>query len=166
MCSLCAARQASRVAWFMGHYFAMSRFRRPPPEGDVRRLKPRAPGPGLERILADMAALFERDLDNVARGLYPLPRDHDGSLAEGLSMSRASLPMCRCRRRAGASGGRQVRTRCAPIVPDYFVQNFHYQTGGYLTRESARLYDTQVEVLFSGTANAMRRQCLPPSRIP
>jgi ubiquinone/menaquinone biosynthesis C-methylase UbiE len=47
-------------------------------------------------------------------------------------------------------------------LPAYFVQNFHYQTGGYLTRDSARLYDTQVEVLFSGTANAMRRQCLPP----
>src|SRR4029079_8093966 len=35
--------------------------------------------------------------------------------------------------------------------------------GGYLTPESARLYDMQVEVLFSGTANAMRRQCLVPA---
>ena len=31
-----------------------------------------------------------------------------------------------------------------------------------MTDESARRYDTQVEVLFSGTANAMRRQALPP----
>src|SRR5207302_4059500 len=31
-----------------------------------------------------------------------------------------------------------------------------------MTRESARRYDTQVEVLLSGSANAIRRQALPP----
>ena len=159
-----AARQASRVAWFMGHYFATARYRRARPEGDVRRLKPRAPGPGLERILADMAALFERDLDNVERGLYPLPRDHDGSLREMLSTSRlffADVPLSAARR--AERRGSEVRDEVSRgTLPAYFVQNFHYQTGGYLTRDSARLYDTQVEVLFSGTANAMRRQCLPP----
>jgi ubiquinone/menaquinone biosynthesis C-methylase UbiE len=46
--------------------------------------------------------------------------------------------------------------------PDYYLQNFHFQSGGWLTEESADRYDTQVEVLFRGTANAMRRQALPP----
>jgi ubiquinone/menaquinone biosynthesis C-methylase UbiE len=46
--------------------------------------------------------------------------------------------------------------------PDYYLQNFHFQTGGLLTEESAERYDTQVEVLFKGTASAMRRQALPP----
>jgi ubiquinone/menaquinone biosynthesis C-methylase UbiE len=46
--------------------------------------------------------------------------------------------------------------------PDYYLQNFHFQTGGWLTKDSAERYDTQVEVLFKGTANAMRRQALPP----
>ena len=31
-----------------------------------------------------------------------------------------------------------------------------------MTDESAQRYDTQVEVLFSGAANATRRQALPP----
>ncbi len=31
-----------------------------------------------------------------------------------------------------------------------------------MTRDSARRYDTQVEVLFRGTANVIRRQALPP----
>ena len=31
-----------------------------------------------------------------------------------------------------------------------------------MTEDSARRYDTQVEVLFHGTANATRRQALPP----
>src|SRR4029079_4045495 len=45
--------------------------------------------------------------------------------------------------------------------PRYYLQNFHFQTGGWLSEESAGRYDTQVEVLFKGTANAMRRQALP-----
>ena len=42
------------------------------------------------------------------------------------------------------------------------MQNFHYQTDGYLSDHSAALYDFQVEVLFKGSADAMRRQALLP----
>jgi ubiquinone/menaquinone biosynthesis C-methylase UbiE len=45
--------------------------------------------------------------------------------------------------------------------PEYYLQNFHYQSDGWLSAESARLYDYQVESLFIGTADAMRRQVLP-----
>jgi ubiquinone/menaquinone biosynthesis C-methylase UbiE len=44
------------------------------------------------------------------------------------------------------------------------LQNFHFQTGGWMTDDSASRYDTQVEVLFNGTANATRRQALPQLR--
>jgi ubiquinone/menaquinone biosynthesis C-methylase UbiE len=40
------------------------------------------------------------------------------------------------------------------------LQNFHYQSGGWLSDESAKLYDTQVEILFGGAADAMRRIAL------
>jgi hypothetical protein len=40
--------------------------------------------------------------------------------------------------------------------PRYYLQNFHYQSGGWMTDDSAERYDTQVEVLFNGTANATR----------
>ncbi len=46
--------------------------------------------------------------------------------------------------------------------PNYYLQNFHHQTNGYLSDMSANLYDLQVEILFSGTANAMRRRILAP----
>jgi len=46
--------------------------------------------------------------------------------------------------------------------PRYYLQNFHYQSGGWLTEDSAALYDHQVEVLFTGGADAMRRQALVP----
>ncbi len=46
--------------------------------------------------------------------------------------------------------------------PSYYVQNFHHQTNGYLSEMSANLYDLQVELLFNGTADAMRRRILAP----
>ncbi len=42
-------------------------------------------------------------------------------------------------------------------LPAYFLQNFHHQTDGYTSFRSAKLYDHQVEILFAGTANLMRR---------
>ncbi|HEY9808984.1 MAG TPA: class I SAM-dependent methyltransferase [Halomicronema sp.] len=46
--------------------------------------------------------------------------------------------------------------------PSYYVQNFHHQTDGYLSDFSANLYDLQVELLFNGGADPMRRRILAP----
>ncbi|MEA5549416.1 methyltransferase domain-containing protein [Anabaena cylindrica UHCC 0172] len=46
--------------------------------------------------------------------------------------------------------------------PSYYLQNFHHQTDGYLSDLSANLYDLQVELLFGGAADAMRRRILAP----
>lgn len=155
------ARQGARVAWFMGHYFASEKYRKTVPEADTSRERPRKPGPGAQRIFAEMGALFARDLANAERGLYPLPRDHDRNLINISRRFFADLPIA-AERKAERRGTEIYSPELARELPAYFLQNFHFQTGGYLTEESARLYDMQVEVLFSGTANAMRRQCLVP----
>ncbi len=49
--------------------------------------------------------------------------------------------------------------------PSYYLQNFHYQTDGYLSETSANLYDLQVEILFNGTADVMRRRILAPLKM-
>jgi ubiquinone/menaquinone biosynthesis C-methylase UbiE len=46
--------------------------------------------------------------------------------------------------------------------PSYYIQNFHHQSNGYLSELSANLYDLQVEILFGGAADAMRRRILAP----
>ncbi|MBE9068462.1 class I SAM-dependent methyltransferase [Leptolyngbya cf. ectocarpi LEGE 11479] len=46
--------------------------------------------------------------------------------------------------------------------PSYYLQNFHHQTDGYLSDMSANLYDLQVELLFNGSADPMRRRILAP----
>ena len=45
--------------------------------------------------------------------------------------------------------------------PEYYRHNFHWQTNGYLSDNSAELYALSVEFLFMGLANVMRRQLLP-----
>lgn len=49
--------------------------------------------------------------------------------------------------------------------PSYYLRNFHHQTDGYLSDYSANLYDLQVEILFNGTADAMRRRILAPLQV-
>lgn len=42
-------------------------------------------------------------------------------------------------------------------VPKYHQRNFHFQSNGYFSKRSAMVYDHQVEMLFNGTAQVMRR---------
>jgi ubiquinone/menaquinone biosynthesis C-methylase UbiE len=162
--------QLPRIAWYVGHGLAMRRLAE-----EVRRqdrgtapqpAHTNAPVPDRRRLYADMAMLFWQDLANVEAGLYPLPADHDGSLLTLLRRSRMffeDLPEVYERRKSG--GHREVlNERTAGKRPRYYLQNFHFQSGGWMTEESAKRYDTQVEVLFNGTANAMRRQALPQLR--
>jgi ubiquinone/menaquinone biosynthesis C-methylase UbiE len=46
--------------------------------------------------------------------------------------------------------------------PHYYLRTFHWQTDGWLSDRSARLYDASVEFLFGGTADVMRRMAIPP----
>lgn len=160
-----AARQTARVAWYTGHGVAMRRLlaREPAPRRPVRR--PSKPVPESGRLLADVAALLARDLANAEAGYYPLPDDDDGDLAERIALSRAffrDVPEVARRRRDGIHQEVVAQNGAGPRRPRYYLQNFHFQSGGWLTEDSAEIYDMQVEVLFQGSANAMRRQALVP----
>ena len=111
-----------------------------------------------------MATLFLQDLANVEAGIYPLPTDHDGSLPILLNRSRLffeDLPEIH-RRRENRHHRQVLSEETRGKRPSYYLQNFHFQSGGWMTQESAQRYDTQVEVLLNGTANATRRQALRP----
>jgi ubiquinone/menaquinone biosynthesis C-methylase UbiE len=160
------ASQLSRVAWYVGHGLAMRRLSEQARQvGESTRPRPHTarPVPDRRRLFADMAVLFQQDLRNVEAGLYPLPADHDGSLATLLHRSRLffeDLPDVHRRRESGARS-EVLTAETRGKRPRYYLQNFHFQSGGWMTQDSARRYDTQVEVLFQGTANATRRQALP-----
>ena len=113
--------------------------------------------------MQDVLKLQAQDARNIRDGYYPIPIEEGGSLGshiEAVLRMFADLPKSAERRSA------QRATEAATLpgakgMPAYYAQNFHYQSGGYLTEESARLYDIQVETLFMGAAGAMRR-AIPP----
>lgn len=163
-----AVRQSGRVAWYAGHGALMRRMvKRIEAQSPQRRRPMRAPTrpvTPMRRLLADVAQLLGRDLANAEAGYYPIPEGEDGTPAELLARSRAFFrDVPEVVRRKQRDEGREVAGTVPDVKrPDYYMQNFHFQSGGWMTDESARLYDMQVEVLFSGAANAMRRQALVP----
>src|SRR5262249_51318677 len=162
------ARQLSRVAWYVGHDFVMRRLAEEARRRAGARARPRAhtdrPVPDRSRLYADMATLFRQDLANVEAGIYRRRVDLDGSWPVFLERSRLffeDLPQVH-RRREGGHYRQVLSDHTRGKRPGYYLQNFHFQSGGWLTPDSARRYDTQVEVLFKGSANATRRQALVP----
>jgi ubiquinone/menaquinone biosynthesis C-methylase UbiE len=161
------ASQLPRVAWYVGHGLAMRRLAEAASPRDgvpvPRRRRTSAPVPDRGQIYTDMAVLLRQDLANIEAGFYPLPADHDGTLLTLLHRSRLffqDLPEVHRRRERGAHS-EVLDEHTIGTRPHYYLQNFHFQSGGWMTEESAKRYDTQVEVLFNGTANAIRRQALP-----
>ena len=148
---------ALRLAWYAGLARLVGRLTPPParPVPSVGRL------PGPAQLRADVLALMKADLANIEAGYYPVPADLLPRPRRTLRAARdllRDLPAVAQRRRAADIGA-------VPEIegmPDYFRRTFHYQTDGYLSDRSAMLYDTQVEVLFLGTAAMMRRQALAP----
>jgi ubiquinone/menaquinone biosynthesis C-methylase UbiE len=126
--------------------------------------KPKRPVPTLQELLAELGQLIVSDALNVREGLYPPMDDDAASLPRHLARVRAmfaDIPRAYVRR-AGRDTGTVKAEPAAAEVPEYYAQDFHFQTGGYLTEDSARLYDVQVETLFMGAAGPMRRTVLAP----
>ena len=111
-----------------------------------------------------LAALFDQDWADAEAGHYPrdltsgLPwREYGGVLPKLL----ADLP--RTRQRILDRNFSDLDEAAAPErYPHYYARNFHFQSEGYLGHRSAELYDLQVELLFGGTADVMRRRLVPP----
>lgn len=159
-----AAAQAARVAWFFGQYMLVARLTGPAVPADRRPAG--ATHPDRRAILAALRRLMERDLANIRAGRYRLPHDLVPDPGRALGNAAAFLrdvpEVTRRRRGRIAAEVRERPPAGSERLPAYYRQNFHFQTDGYLSERSARLYDHQVEVLFGGGADAMRRQALVP----
>lgn len=154
------AAQRLRLSWYVGQKWLSGQLARPVPVPDgLRRHLPRP-----ERLRRDLEALLAADWENIAAGRYLAPEAMVEGPVEALRRAGlyfADLPRVEARRRAGPKDA-VLRPASGRRYPRYYLQSFHYQTDGYLSRRSAELYDHQVEVLFGGVAEAMRRQALVP----
>ena len=136
---------------------------------ETARFFARQPRPSISRdVLHELQqrgrALAEEDLRNVELGHYPrsllfsMPL---GDYARALPQLVRDMPRILQRKReenykdlpAGLDRER---------YPAYYRRAFHWQTDGYLSDHSARVYELGVELLFRGTADVMRRQIIPP----
>lgn len=114
--------------------------------------------------LPKINALLMKDAENISAGYYP----KDVLATENLWAHAKRWPSvieeaftAAKRRKNNVSKNFDLDTdNIVSESPDYYARNFHFQNSGYLSTQSAQLYEHQVEILFSGAANAMRRLIL------
>ncbi len=156
------AGQSARFAWYFGlNQIVDATARR---QGARPAYRPTRPVPATSEIMTELGKLMLADSLAVRDGLYPAMPDAGDSPLSHLARVRGMIgdvPAALARR----ASENAASARAAPEaegLPEYFTQDFHFQSGGYLTEESARLYDVQVETLFYGAAGPMRRAALRP----
>ncbi|KEF40835.1 MAG: methyltransferase [Cyanobium sp. CACIAM 14] len=118
----------------------------------------------LQELQAAQSALLEVDWHDAEEGLYPTGLLFDApwlDWATRYPLLWLDLPSTWSRRGEGRVKDLPAEVR-REEYPDYYLQNFHHQSDGYLSDHSASLYDLQVEILFNGAADAMRRRVIRP----
>lgn len=119
----------------------------------------------VRTAMPKLTELLKKESDNIENGFYPaevifeeMPWTHYSRIPFLLADA------FRAARQREQKKSDVFETQDLDYVkesPEYFRRNFHFQNGGYLNDKSAELYNHQVEVLFAGTANVMRRQIIP-----
>ena len=118
----------------------------------------------LENIQSSMNFLREEDWRDAERNIYPKKLLFDEPWLRYLTQYPKiwlDMPNTWDRRRK-----QKFQDLPSDIdkenYPQYYLRNFHHQTDGYLSDFSASIYDLQVEILFNGSADAMRRRIIKP----
>ncbi len=160
-----SAGQTARVLWHTAHYAAgrwsMAPLTNP---GDAPYADEFGPL-DRKRLTAAFREAFQHDWNNIDAGRYKMPLELKRFPSPGRlwKVSRDYLRDAeKMARRRVMRGHSEVFS--APVkdkYPRYYLQNFHFQTDGWLSAASADRYEMQVETLFTGAAAPMRRAALP-----
>ncbi len=157
--------QSARIGWYTLHYVAGRHIVGPltPPGHPPKPM--RSPAPDFNELRTAFRSLFQREWKDIETGVYKMPRDlrRAPNPLRAVRSARDYLAEARAvsRRAHVKGGGVEVRAQKREGLPGYYLQNFHFQSDGWLSERSAQIYDTQVETLFTGAADAMRRRALP-----
>ena len=118
----------------------------------------------IKEVRRSMESLERIDWQEAEAGIYPKSQLFDAPWLEWAK----KYPLVWCDMPRTWERRKNNKTRDIPRnvneedYPNYYLQNFHHQTDGYLSKHSAEIYDLQVEILFNGTADSMRRRVLAP----
>jgi ubiquinone/menaquinone biosynthesis C-methylase UbiE len=119
------------------------------------------------RLYTEALQMFRQDFSNIKAGYYKEPYDMDLRhrqfnplfiLERSLRFLREA-PKTLKRRTTGVAEDIWLKSH---LYPDYYMNSWHYQTDGWLSSESAGVYETSTETLFLGQQDAMQRATLVP----
>jgi ubiquinone/menaquinone biosynthesis C-methylase UbiE len=116
----------------------------------------------IAALRASWVRLMKDDVHDAETGVYPrslltLPTRSVLPLVPEFLLE---LPRVARRARRGQHAVEVVDS--AVPMPAYYQRAFHWQSDGWLSEKSARLYEPSVELLFAGAAGPMRRRALRP----
>jgi ubiquinone/menaquinone biosynthesis C-methylase UbiE len=115
----------------------------------------------MDHLRDGVINLHRADARNVADGVYPLSVVIPKAAKKHLTnFPKILLDSLRISRRRKLNVSKEIDSDEVGEAPDYLKRNYHFQTDGYFSDESAKLYEHQVEILFSGTAGPMRRRLI------
>lgn len=133
--------------------------------GKAKKLPELAPQK-LKAMCSELFKLLKKDAENISKGLYPIDVLKPEKVSEHLMryprIIMDGYQIAKRRQKGNKKDFDQTASDYLNELPEYYRRNFHFQTDGYLTKESADLYEHQVEILFAGAADAMRRLLIPP----
>lgn len=130
-----------------------------------KRLAPKNFIQHLKEALPKIDQLLWQDSQNIAKGYYPLdvlkPEAPHRHLSRIPKVVLEAIKSAKRRKNNVTADFKNDSQKVHQETPDYYNRNFHFQNSGYLSDDSSELYEHQVEMLFSGTANPMRRIIIP-----
>lgn len=122
---------------------------------------------GLLIYVLDVFRNYEMDAENISQGYYRAPYDMDVKHKQ-FSPVYILTRLRRLLKVATETIDRKDRNGFDEIpldskfYPEYYKRTFHFQTDGWLSSNSAIVYEFQTETLFLGGQDAMQRQVLVP----
>jgi ubiquinone/menaquinone biosynthesis C-methylase UbiE len=121
----------------------------------------------LQGIVREAVVTFQQDLTYIKDGSFKEPYDMSPRhrqwspffvADQGLRLFREAAGVFR--RQAESADTRTWMDSGNHIYPEYYRHTFHYQTDGWLSSDSAQVYETATENLFAGRQDAMQRTSL------
>lgn len=156
----------SRSMLFLTEYQLLNRLLRWIPGGKAEATLPSREF--KKAVREAILRLYEKDADRIVRRIYPISVLKPESMTKHLKRIPKLIQDGFFLYRRRAQGKTAVFDAEARNefegMPRYFRRNFHFQTNGYLSEESAEIYEHQVDLLFSGATQAMRRLLLEPMK--
>ena len=125
------------------------------------------------RLLLEAFLCYEQDYKQISKGSYLQPWDMELNHRQsspinvvtqtGRFVNEAIGTLARRNRQTQEDKKIWISDESSPaLYPEYYRTAFHYQTDGWMSADSANVYETSTETLFLGRQDAMQRTSLAP----